>query len=161
MRTGFSTWLCPTDLDRARLLDNSVRIRRARTISAVAVAGTLASFAPQYGLWTVLLFAVSAIVMGTVDWRCARSPRPQLHIAALHRERHALERRHALTPFAHVSSRRVAAIELLAQVVDFYCEHFKLLQFGGTPVRARHLRNAGGARDVKNQPKKSVIPSRR
>jgi diguanylate cyclase (GGDEF)-like protein len=82
MRTGFSTWLCPTDLDRARLLDNSVRIRRARTISAVAVAGTLASFAPQYGLWTVLLFAVSAIVMGTLDWRCARSPRPQLHIAA-------------------------------------------------------------------------------
>jgi diguanylate cyclase (GGDEF)-like protein len=82
MGRGFSTWLCPTDLDRARLLDNSVRIRRARTISAVAIAGTLASFAPKYGLWTVLLFAISAINLATLDWRCARSPRPQLHIAA-------------------------------------------------------------------------------
>jgi diguanylate cyclase (GGDEF)-like protein len=79
---GFSTWLCPTDLDRARLVDNTARIRRARTISAVAVAGTLASFAPKYGLWTVLLLAICVINMATLDWRCARSPRPQLHIAA-------------------------------------------------------------------------------
>jgi hypothetical protein len=60
-----------------------------------------------------------------------------------------------------VRSRRIAAVELLAQVVDFYCEHFKLLRFGGTRVRAIHLLIAGGARDVKNQPKKSVMPSRR
>jgi|SRR4051812_7305323 diguanylate cyclase (GGDEF)-like protein len=82
MGAGFSTWLCPTELDRARLLDNSVRIRRARTISAAAIAGTLVLFTPQYGLWTVALFAVVAVNLGTLDRRCARSMRPQLHIAS-------------------------------------------------------------------------------
>jgi diguanylate cyclase (GGDEF)-like protein len=82
MGRAFSTWLCPTELDRARLLDNSTRIRRARTISAVAIGGTLILLAPKYGWWTVALFAVVATNLVTLDWRCARSPRPQLHIAA-------------------------------------------------------------------------------
>jgi diguanylate cyclase (GGDEF)-like protein len=82
MAPGFSTWLCPTELDRARLLDNSVRIRRARTISAAAIALTLVSFAPQYGFWILGLIAIVAANLGTLDWRCARSARPQLHIAA-------------------------------------------------------------------------------
>jgi diguanylate cyclase (GGDEF)-like protein len=82
MGRRLSNWLCPTEVDRARLLGNSARIARARTITAAAIAVTLASFAPEYGLWTVLLFAVAAVTMGTLDWRCARSTRPQLHIAA-------------------------------------------------------------------------------
>src|SRR5439155_8835833 len=80
-------------------------------------------------------------------------------LAALHRERHAFERRDTPPPPAHVRSRRIAAEELLAQVVDLYSEHFKLLRFGGTRERTKHLRNAGGARGVKNQPKKSFMPS--
>jgi diguanylate cyclase (GGDEF)-like protein len=82
MGQAFSTWLCPTELDRARLLDNSVRIRRARTISSAAIAVTLVSFAPTYGWWTVGLFAIAALNMGTLDRRTARSARPQLHLAA-------------------------------------------------------------------------------
>jgi diguanylate cyclase (GGDEF)-like protein len=82
MGRGFSTWLCPTELDRARLLDNSVRIRRARTISSLAVGLTLISFVPTYGWWIIVLFAISAVNTSTLDARCARSPRPQLHIAA-------------------------------------------------------------------------------
>jgi diguanylate cyclase (GGDEF)-like protein len=82
MGRGFSTWLCPTEVDRARLLDNSERIRRARTISSLAVGLTLISFVPTYGWWIMVLFAISAINTGTLDARCARSPRPQLHIAA-------------------------------------------------------------------------------
>jgi len=82
MRRGFSTWLCPTELDRARLLDNSARIRRARTISSLAVGLTLISFVPTYGWWILVLFAISAINTSTLDWRCARSSQPQLHIAA-------------------------------------------------------------------------------
>jgi diguanylate cyclase (GGDEF)-like protein len=77
-----ATWLCPTELDRARLLDNSVRIRRARSISSLAVGATLAAFVPRYGWWIVALFAISAINSFTLDARCARSTRPQLHIAA-------------------------------------------------------------------------------
>src|SRR5439155_25963735 len=82
-------------------------------------------------------------------------------LAALHGEGHALERRYALTPLAHVRPRRVAAEEFLAQVVDLYCEHFELLRFGGTRIRATRLLSAGGAWDVRSQPKKSVMPSRR
>jgi diguanylate cyclase (GGDEF)-like protein len=82
MGRRLSTWLCPTELDRARLLDNSVRIRRARTISSIAVGVTLISFVPTYGWWLVLLFAISAANTSTLDLRCARSCRPQLHIAA-------------------------------------------------------------------------------
>jgi diguanylate cyclase (GGDEF)-like protein len=82
MAMGLSTWLCPTELDRARLLDNSARIRRARTISSLAVGLTLISFVPTFGWWIVVLFAISSINTGTLDARCARSRRPQLHIAA-------------------------------------------------------------------------------
>jgi len=82
MGRGFSIWLCPTELDRARLLDNSARIRRARTITAAAVGLTLASFLPRYGWWTLMLFAIVALNLGTLDRRIARTTRPQLHIAA-------------------------------------------------------------------------------
>jgi diguanylate cyclase (GGDEF)-like protein len=82
MSRRLSAWLCPTALHRARMLDNSERLRRARGITLVAVAAALVSFAPTYGWWTLALFAVSGLNMGTVDWRIARSAYPQLHIAA-------------------------------------------------------------------------------
>jgi diguanylate cyclase (GGDEF)-like protein len=81
MLNWFSNWLCPTELDRARLLDNSVRIRRARTISIVAIAATLVSFAPRYGLWTLGLLAIVALKLVWQEYRVPRSARPQLHIA--------------------------------------------------------------------------------
>ena len=82
MGEGVSTWLCPTELDRARLLDNSDRIRRARTMSAVAIAATLIWFDRHQVWWTLLFFAIAAANITTLDWRCSRSARPQLHIAA-------------------------------------------------------------------------------
>jgi diguanylate cyclase (GGDEF)-like protein len=82
MGEAFSTWLCPTELDRARLLDNSARIRRARTICAVSIAATLIWFDRHQGWWTLLFFAIAAANLATLDRRCARSARPQLHIAA-------------------------------------------------------------------------------
>jgi diguanylate cyclase (GGDEF)-like protein len=82
MSRRLSAWLCPTALDRARMLDNSDRLRHARMITLAAVAATLLSFAPTYGWWTLALFAVGAINMATIDWRIARSPNPQLHIAS-------------------------------------------------------------------------------
>jgi diguanylate cyclase (GGDEF)-like protein len=82
MRKGFSTWLCPTELDRARLLDNSARIRRARTISVIAIGATLVAFAPRYGAWTLGLLAVVALKLVLQELRCARSNEPQLHIAS-------------------------------------------------------------------------------
>jgi diguanylate cyclase (GGDEF)-like protein len=82
MLRAFSNWLCPTELDRARLLDNSVRIRRARTISVVAIGATLVSFAPRYGFWSLGLLAIVALKLGWQEYRVPRSARPQLHIAS-------------------------------------------------------------------------------
>src|SRR6266511_2533505 len=60
-------------------------------------------------------------------------------LAALHRERDAFECRYAAPPLAHVRSRRVAAEEFLAQVVDFNGRHLMLLRLGGTRTRTAHL----------------------
>src|SRR5512133_1932341 len=80
-------------------------------------------------------------------------------LAALHGERHTLERCDAPPPFAHARSRRIAAEELLAQIVDLYSEHIELLRFGGTREREHTCNDAGGARGVAIQPKKSFMPS--
>src|SRR6266545_7089900 len=60
-------------------------------------------------------------------------------LAALHRERDAFECRYAPPPLAQVRSRRVAAEEFLAQVVDFNGRHLMLLRLGGTRTRTAHL----------------------
>lgn len=75
------TWLCPGEFDRARLLENSRRISRARSIASLAVALCLIYAAPTYGWWLVGLFAVSAINNQTLEWRMRRSARPEYHVA--------------------------------------------------------------------------------
>jgi diguanylate cyclase (GGDEF)-like protein len=75
------TWLCPTDLDRARVTENRARVQRARIIASAAVGFTLLIFAPLYGWWTVLLFAMAAADGLTLNHRTARSPRPEYHVA--------------------------------------------------------------------------------
>ena len=63
------------------MIDVGVRVGRARTIAVASVAGTLLFFAPLYGWWTLVLFAASALNTQTVDWRMARSARPERHVA--------------------------------------------------------------------------------
>ncbi|TMM12718.1 MAG: GGDEF domain-containing protein [Actinobacteria bacterium] len=76
------TWLCRTEMERARVVDNGARVTRARTIAAASVGLSLLLFAPMFGWWTVALFALSAANTQTVDRRIARSARPERHIAA-------------------------------------------------------------------------------
>jgi hypothetical protein len=71
------SWLCPTSLDRARVVEASPRVRRARTVSAAAVGVALLALAPHYGWWTLALFAVACVNLGTVDLRLRRSRRPE------------------------------------------------------------------------------------
>src|SRR3954452_7116531 len=71
------SWLCPTSLARARVVEASPRVRRARTVSAGAVGVALLVLAPHYGLWTVGLFALACVNLGTVDLRLRRSSRPE------------------------------------------------------------------------------------
>jgi diguanylate cyclase (GGDEF)-like protein len=71
------TWLCPTDLDRARVVDAGERVKRIRTVGSLAVGLTLVAAEPWLGWWTLILFVVSALNFGTVDRLMARSSKPE------------------------------------------------------------------------------------
>ena len=74
-------WLCPTELDRQRVLDMSPRVRRARTIGSAAVGVATLLLAPLLSWWLVGLFFLSALNLATLDRRMARSPRPERVVA--------------------------------------------------------------------------------
>jgi diguanylate cyclase (GGDEF)-like protein len=76
-----STWLCPTEFDRARVLDNSTRVRRARIVGAAAIGVALIALLPWFGGWMLVLFAASAVNLLTLDRRMARSHHPELVVA--------------------------------------------------------------------------------
>jgi diguanylate cyclase (GGDEF)-like protein len=75
------TWLCPTELDRARVVDNSDRIRRARRLGSLAVGAALLLLVPTYGWWIAGLFAASALNLLTLDRRLEAAERPERVVA--------------------------------------------------------------------------------
>jgi diguanylate cyclase (GGDEF)-like protein len=79
--TAVHAWLCPTELDRARVLDNSSRVRRARTVGAAAVGIALLATLPWFGAWPLGLFGASAVNLLTLDRRIARSDHPENVVA--------------------------------------------------------------------------------
>src|SRR3954470_17150622 len=76
-----SSWLCPTEAHRARALEANARVRTARTMAAAACGLSLLATAPFVGWWFLVLFGVSAVVLGSADRRLDRSPRPELVMA--------------------------------------------------------------------------------
>lgn len=77
MERDRSSWLCPTELDRQRVVDTSARVRRARLAGSAVIGVALLALAPMLGWWLLGLFALSTLNLVTVDWRLARSPRPE------------------------------------------------------------------------------------
>jgi diguanylate cyclase (GGDEF)-like protein len=75
------TWICPRELDRARLRDNSARITRARTVVYLSIGVCMIYAAPVYGWWMLGLLAISALNTQTLEWRVRRSARPEYHVA--------------------------------------------------------------------------------
>jgi two-component system cell cycle response regulator len=73
----WESWLCPTELDRRRVLDASARVRTIRKVGSGAVGVTLLISAPWLGWWTLILFSASAVNLLSVDRRMARSARPE------------------------------------------------------------------------------------
>ncbi len=63
------------------MLDNSSRVRRARTVAAAAIGVALIVLLPWFGAWMLALFAASAVNLLTLDRRMARSERPELVVA--------------------------------------------------------------------------------
>jgi diguanylate cyclase (GGDEF)-like protein len=71
------SWLCPTELDRMRVVDANARVRTIRRVGAASVGVALLIAAPWVGWWTLIPFSVAALNLWHIDRRIARSPRPE------------------------------------------------------------------------------------
>ena len=71
------SWLCPTELDRQRVVDTSARVRRARLAGSAFIGVALIALAPVLGWWLLGLFALSTLNLVTLDRRLARAARPE------------------------------------------------------------------------------------
>ncbi len=76
-----SAWLCPTDGDRARMLEAGTRVRGARSVSAAGLGVTLLVCVPWLGWLPLAFFAASTGQILTLDRRIARSSRPENAVA--------------------------------------------------------------------------------
>jgi diguanylate cyclase (GGDEF)-like protein len=72
-----TSWLCPTELDRTRVVDANDRVRMIRLVGSSAVGVALVIAAPWIGWWTLGLFALSAANFINVDRRLRTSPHPE------------------------------------------------------------------------------------
>ncbi|HYM44912.1 MAG TPA: diguanylate cyclase [Solirubrobacteraceae bacterium] len=71
------TWLCPTELDRMRVVDASDRVRTIRYVGSCAIGVALIAVAPWVGWWTLGLLALSTLNFAIVERRVRTSPRPE------------------------------------------------------------------------------------
>lgn len=79
-----TSWLCPTELDRTRVVDANDRVRTIRLVGSGAIGLALLLAAPWIGWWTLALFALSALNFLAVDRRLRTSPHPErVSVAAI------------------------------------------------------------------------------
>jgi diguanylate cyclase (GGDEF)-like protein len=71
------SWLCPTELDRMRVVEASDRVRRARIFIWGAIGLTIVAVAPWNGWWTLLLFAPAGLNLAILERLMKRSERPE------------------------------------------------------------------------------------
>ncbi|MGH2903185.1 MAG: diguanylate cyclase [Solirubrobacteraceae bacterium] len=71
------SWLCPTELDRSRVVAGNDRVRTIRRIGSLAVGAALVICAPWIGWWTLPLFAASTLNFAIVGRRIHRSNHPE------------------------------------------------------------------------------------
>jgi diguanylate cyclase (GGDEF)-like protein len=81
MRGEAHTWLCPTDEDRARVLENSWRVRSARLVAAGVIGISALAAIPRYGWWLLVVFVLGVVPIQSLEARMRRSPRPEYHAA--------------------------------------------------------------------------------
>ena len=76
------SWLCPTELDRSRVVDTSERVRKARTFGAACAGVGILVLAPILSWWLVPIFVVAALVLACVDPAMRRVEHPERAAAA-------------------------------------------------------------------------------
>jgi diguanylate cyclase (GGDEF)-like protein len=59
---GYYTWMCPTELDRERLVATVSGVGRARAVMFVVLTGVVVGSAPQTGWWPLAVLLASAVV---------------------------------------------------------------------------------------------------
>jgi diguanylate cyclase (GGDEF)-like protein len=72
-----NSWLCPTELDRSRVVDANARVRRIRMVGSGAVGAALLAAAPWVGWWTLILFALAVLNFANVERRIDTSAHPE------------------------------------------------------------------------------------
>src|SRR5580700_2383109 len=71
------SWLCPTELDRSRVIDANARVRTIRMVGTVAIGTALLISTPWLGWWTFALLAVAVLNFINVDRRMGTSAHPE------------------------------------------------------------------------------------
>jgi len=71
------SWLCPTEMDRARVADANDRVSMIRKVGSGAIGVTLLIATPWLGWWTLVLFGLSALNFLSIDRRMASSAHPE------------------------------------------------------------------------------------
>jgi diguanylate cyclase (GGDEF)-like protein len=74
---GTGSWLVPTELDRARVVDAHGRMRRARAVTIAAIGLTLLASLPWNPWWTFLLLLAAGVPLGLFELRLRRSAHPE------------------------------------------------------------------------------------
>jgi diguanylate cyclase (GGDEF)-like protein len=74
---GSGSWLCPTELDRSRVVDANARVRNIRLVGTGAVGVALLMMAPWIGWWVLIPFALVAITLAIVELRIGHSAHPE------------------------------------------------------------------------------------
>ncbi|UUY03822.1 diguanylate cyclase [Svornostia abyssi] len=81
-QTQGTSWLCPAEADRARLLDMERRIKPVRAAAMGILGAALIASGPWVGWWPVLVLLVSLAAFAVVDRGIEKAPRPEYRMAA-------------------------------------------------------------------------------
>lgn len=77
-----TSWLCPAEADRARLLDMERRIKPVRLVALIILGGALIASGPWVGWWPVPVLLVSLGIFSLVDRGIEDARRPEYRMAA-------------------------------------------------------------------------------
>lgn len=82
MEKPTGSWLCPTEADRARMLEAGSLVRLTRVWVSLLVAAATAAAGPWVGWWPSIFGALAALQVATLDRRVVGSARPERYVAA-------------------------------------------------------------------------------